>query len=151
MRFLYPSYSNAAIRGTHCGWCEQPFKDNEAVYKGFIPYEGIAYGDEVALTIWNTGPMCESCARERYKHTFGNFKSIANCEICGRPVRRMQQSWHITCCESHRQKLYRPGKRNGAVCATCEGCGQSFTPKRADSKYCSNKCRQCAYRERSSR
>ena len=31
----------------------------------------------------------------------------------------------------------------------CDTCGDTFTPKRTDSKYCSSKCRQKAYRQRS--
>ncbi len=29
----------------------------------------------------------------------------------------------------------------------CESCGKTFTPKRSDAKYCSNACRQRAYRQ----
>jgi hypothetical protein len=31
---------------------------------------------------------------------------------------------------------------------TCQGCGATFTPGRADGRFCSNKCRQAAYRQR---
>ena len=30
---------------------------------------------------------------------------------------------------------------------TCQTCGNTFTPKRSDAKFCSNACRQKAYRE----
>lgn len=30
----------------------------------------------------------------------------------------------------------------------CKGCRQAFTPRKADQKYCSARCRQKAYRER---
>ena len=30
----------------------------------------------------------------------------------------------------------------------CGGCGEKFTPKRADARYCSNSCRQKVYRKR---
>ena len=43
------------------------------------------------------------------------------------------------------QKEQRYQKRKDTVCSVC---GKVFTPKRADSKYCSNACRQKAYRER---
>jgi len=29
----------------------------------------------------------------------------------------------------------------------CKGCGKTFTPKRSDAVYCSNACRQRAYRQ----
>ena len=29
----------------------------------------------------------------------------------------------------------------------CKGCGKAFTPKRSDAVYCSNACRQKAYRQ----
>jgi hypothetical protein len=30
----------------------------------------------------------------------------------------------------------------------CQCCGEKFTPKRADARYCSNACRQKVYRKR---
>ena len=31
---------------------------------------------------------------------------------------------------------------------TCKRCGRTFTPKRSDAKYCSEACKQAAYRTR---
>ena len=148
--FRYESYSKAAIRGTHCGWCERPFEDNEAVYKGDIAKDGIGQGNSI-FNLLGYGPMCESCAHDRYdgyRGTFKQFRLVGNCQVCGRPVMAKRQLRHITCCENCRQKIYRPSKKIHITYATCEGCGESFHTKRTDSKYCSSKCRQAAYRKK---
>lgn len=45
-----------------------------------------------------------------------------------------------------RKKQYR--RNHPQVKLTCEYCGGTFVPKRNDSRYCSGKCRQAAYRVR---
>ena len=44
-----------------------------------------------------------------------------------------------------RQREYRQMRRQDLV---CQCCGEKFTPKRADARYCSNSCRQKVYRKR---
>jgi predicted nucleic acid-binding Zn ribbon protein len=41
-----------------------------------------------------------------------------------------------------------PNKHNIEKAQTCLTCSESFTSKRKDSKYCSSRCKQIAYRER---
>ena len=46
---------------------------------------------------------------------------------------------------NRRQREYRQMRRQDLV---CQCCGEKFTPKRADARYCSNACRQKDYRKR---
>ena len=46
---------------------------------------------------------------------------------------------------NRRQREYRQMRRQDLV---CQCCGEKFTPKRADARYCSNACRQKVYRKR---
>ena len=46
---------------------------------------------------------------------------------------------------NRRQREYRQMRRQDLV---CQRCGEKFTPKRADARYCSNACRQKGYRKR---
>ena len=46
---------------------------------------------------------------------------------------------------NRRQREYRQIHRQDLV---CQCCGEKFTPKRADARYCSNACRQKVYRKR---
>jgi hypothetical protein len=47
--------------------------------------------------------------------------------------------------ENERQRDLRRQRRTGRKCC---GCGERFTPQRADGRYCSSACRQAAYRVR---
>jgi hypothetical protein len=84
---------------------------------------------------------------------FGGTK--CDCRRCGNfwgftePSRRtgVRWGWEQThCSERCRKAQYRkPTEREPTTCEVCE---EEFTPKRADARYCSNACRQDAYRKR---
>jgi predicted nucleic acid-binding Zn ribbon protein len=56
-------------------------------------------------------------------------------------------------CGSVCRAIYRAKERRTENRAAyhCEFCGEIFVPTRTDSRFCSNACRQRAYRERNSR
>lgn len=74
------------------------------------------------------------------------------CERCGRPVRtpRRHKLKLIVCGKSCRVAIFNAQARMRRALAprACVVCGQSFTPKRSDSRYCSVGCKQSAYRRR---
>ena len=76
---------------------------------------------------------CAGCRRVFY--TTVPSKKYCNYATCGMKVFKIRQ----------RMKRWR-NRRD----SFCEECGRMFTPKRSDAKYCSNACRQKAYRSRQS-
>jgi hypothetical protein len=61
---------------------------------------------------------------------------------------RIAGSEGVPCSERCRKALYRRASRTTPAERACEVCEEMFTPKRADARYCSNACRQDAYRKR---
>ena len=59
------------------------------------------------------------------------------------PSHAKRQTTGYLCRPCYRRELRRE-KRNSLTCA----CGKTFTPARADARYCSDACRQRAYRMR---
>jgi transposase len=55
----------------------------------------------------------------------------------------------ISTCSKRCSKLVeRERRRVTHEARCCDVCGEEFTPKRSDARYCSNSCRQDAYRKR---
>ena len=92
------------------------------------------YMEQVAADPLADGPVrriiCAGCDQVFY--TMVKSKKYCDYNTCGRIG-----NYRL-------QKQHRLEKRQNRVCA---GCGQTFTPKRSDARYCSNACRQRAYRE----
>lgn len=55
---------------------------------------------------------------------------------------------YLTTCSQRCTERAAAARRRAVVPATCKSCGDTFTPARSDSRYCSNACRQHAYRAR---
>lgn len=72
---------------------------------------------------------CEGCRQVFYTTVFS--KKYCCYETCGKKMLKLK----------HRAARW--NERRGTV---CQECGQLFTPKRNDAKYCCNACRQKAYR-----
>ena len=73
------------------------------------------------------------------------------CKGCGRVfytriVSKKYCYYHLCGNRGYQKDLKRRRleKRQNRV---CKGCGKTFTPKRSDAVYCSNACRQRAYRQ----
>jgi hypothetical protein len=127
---------------------QERFPSEESFHSFLIRMQ--ASGDGFA---WNQ----YDSARER------GYREHRRCARCQRPI--MEPSGHRydrwkrlfpLCCSSgctyalryagraHEARLARTPHQ--AVCAIC---GKKFTPKRQDARFCSNACRQSAYRQRS--
>ena len=73
---------------------------------------------------------CKGCGRVFYTNI--ETKKYCSYSLCGNRGYQKELKW--------RRKFARTNR-------TCQTCGNPFTPKRADAKYCCNACRQKAYRE----
>jgi hypothetical protein len=89
--------------------------------------------------------VCEGC-RDEYQF----FGWSAPCARCGRTVHQKNWQQRTVCSEScrlaldrERARLERAESRVGKRCAECD---EPFDADRADRRYCSNACRQRAYR-----
>jgi hypothetical protein len=65
------------------------------------------------------------------------------CEWCERPL--LGDYYCSTECEHEAWKARRRVEHQPRQ---CDRCGETFTPTRADARYCTGACRQAAYRER---
>lgn len=75
------------------------------------------------------------------------------CAACGQPVIRNADPLlkRVTCsmaCDSSLSRSRNGRQGNQGSGRPCETCGERITTGRADSRYCSPKCRQKAYRQR---
>ena len=75
--------------------------------------------------------ICGGCGRVFYATIY--TKKYCHSYWCGNQA------------NNRRQREYRQMRRQDLV---CQCCGEKFTPKRADARYCSNSCRQKVYRKR---
>ena len=73
--------------------------------------------------------ICRGCGRVFYTTIY--TKKYCHSYWCGNQV------------NNRRQREYRQMRRQDLV---CQCCGEKFTPKRADARYCSNACRQKVYK-----
>jgi hypothetical protein len=89
--------------------------------------------------------VCKACEGKRRNPYSGEpYEVITN-------YTRREVRWVGYCrlcaadAENERQREARAAARAGRA---CEGCGEAFTPSRADGRHCTPACRQRAYRQR---
>jgi hypothetical protein len=99
---------------------------------------------------YTVAPVCEQCCSE-----YTDFRLPCPCEGCGRPVHQQADArfrYHLFCCEkceqAARATAARQRRSDARGTRSCETCGETFEPTRADSRFCSSACRQRAYRNR---
>jgi hypothetical protein len=136
------------INGGYCSRCQAKFAPDQVVVV-------VRKGDKWFETDWVT--VCAACA-EPAEQARAKYKVM--CEGCSQPmltprypcaVRRWVSSWknigeHV-CSKRCEQRYRRRLQRESRDETHCTVCGVGFRPKRADAKFCSNACRQRAYRE----
>ena len=132
----------AAKDGGRCAACLRILGDKEPVWR----QEARRFTHGTATEII---PVCKECRNE-----WKRFEAPKPCEGGGRPVhqRARSRSFRSLCsfrCESRVAADKARSKRAKArLPRLCEQCGETFEPRRADSRYCSPACRQKAYRRR---
>ena len=136
---------NAEKTAECCAKCQRPLKPEEPIWRAKHPIRYYPYHQE-----W-IAPVCSDCRSEQ-----DNYWDPVPCEGCGRPVhdRMTFQPRRLSCfcCErctpAARAARARERRRLARSDRSCEWCGETFEPKRADAKFCSGACRQAAYRHR---
>jgi hypothetical protein len=139
----------------HCTRCRKLFKASAVrfmvqehvvceVLKGMV----VARGETV--------PVCKACVTIE-EQTRSTRKAV--CECRGVPMlmsehrrnRFFAGNIHIACSKrcAQRERRKRRSKYRYRPQRTCPTCNVRFQPTRADAEYCSNACRQRAYRLRS--
>lgn len=123
--------------------------------------------------VWNSGDVLGECCRPAetawlWDRALADYRQIsayelspAPCEACGRPVYvrvtdpdvyGRSSRYRVTCCERCRLRALAVRRRTGRAALRdgqiCDVCGDDFDPPRSDARYCSNRCRQKAYRAR---
>lgn len=76
---------------------------------------------------------------------------ILTCRYCGQEFEKYRTRRKLYCsdiCASKDSIRRRRERREHSRIKKCEFCHNTFEPKRNDSKFCSNKCRQAAYRSK---
>jgi hypothetical protein len=120
-----------------CTRCGRPFGDGDVVYRRK------AYPDMV-MRSW-----CRECV---YPPSLDKAAKPRLCEGgCGVFVSGWYGAfWPVAprVCSARCSRLARNARRRGATIATCGTCGYEFQQRRSDARYCSNACRQDAYRRR---
>ena len=145
----FPQFFYEAKKGKCCGHCGESFDDGRLVILG-------------RLSILYSGPdrdwhsqkytLCENCNDGRYNH---HYMVMRDCFACGRKIKSHYEEfrnslphcsnkcyWTLSNREARSTELLLRSK------VTCSICSTQFTPNRTDSRYCSSKCRQKAYRQR---
>ena len=126
-----------------CTQCKRPIKTGEAFTQ--LREDDVSWMGGIAHP---KRAYCLECKPPRPR------MDSAHCAHCGRPIyaylRFMQKAYCDWACE----RLYwlgywREARRMKAVThyLNCAQCGEPFTAKRKDARYCSAKCRQRARRE----
>ena len=76
------------------------------------------------------------------------WREPRSCEHCGRTViHEMVEPQIIACSAQCRRAIYSASRRRAEM-TVCSQCSELFTPSRSGALYCSDACRQKAYRER---
>jgi hypothetical protein len=142
------------VNDDHCTRCEQPFGGNRAV--AHMVYDLVAddhYSQQELeefpyLVRCQMIAVCDACVTDEER---ARLDADAICEGCDRPMRVNCFEWrqrHRYICASRCEARARRRQKRAATRARCSlsTCNKSFTPKRSDAKFCTNACRQRAYR-----
>jgi hypothetical protein len=126
-----------------CEGCKRPFEQGEVVHRK----RRDIHLDEKG---WRYHAYCEACVSKWHPSWLENRHKPVECAGgCGVLVSGWGWGKRLTTCSSRCTENARRARR--AVQheeRDCLGCGEPFTPTRADQHYHSNACRQSAYRRR---
>jgi len=125
----------------NCEKCNRPLEPGEAVYRFMFDCR-MLMGHKACMPVlsgyprrWLDPRPCDRCSRLVYREN---------------PQRKGSRIF--TCSLECRQAIHNATFRKRhpvwRIKRTCHDCGETFTPKRRDSKFCSVACKQHAYRQR---
>ena len=141
----------AARLGGICGRCAKPLQPRTAVWWNWRRF-ALRFRTATELV-----PLCRLCT------PVSSRTSTMPCLTCQRPVGRAplksRPLWRIRlrkrktfCCErcrwayAHRSRTTK--RANARAAKTCGRCGRALDARRSDREWCSDRCRQAAYRAR---
>jgi hypothetical protein len=138
----WPTTGWGAVGVAWCVLCANPFDGAAFVYDDLFGRRTYACGKCMKMSRYLYTPRpCEVCGRE-FAWVGGQLQ-VRPYGVRPRP-RPRRHICSTICAREHRRQLRRIQHEQ----RKCAGCGDPFTPKRADSIYCSGACRTRAYRER---
>jgi hypothetical protein len=130
-----------------CQGCERQMSGDEPAYRLAVGYSGKWY-DRFGSSI---GSICEGCATKLPLPP--RWFSGVRCSHCSRPTFIHQQPHKSTryyvCSQECRRAANYARHRRKQQPKVCDTCDKQFTPIRKDSRYCSARCKQKAFRQRS--
>jgi hypothetical protein len=130
-----------------CQGCERQMSEDEPAYRLAVGYSG-KWSDRFGSSI---GSICESCATKLLLPP--KWRSGDRCSQCSRPTFIHKQPHKSTrryvCSQECRRAANYARDRRKQRPKVCDTCGEQFTPTREDARYCSAKCKQRAFRQRS--
>lgn len=110
--------------------------------------------DELLRKIPRPTPVTDNTFTPRVR------REPSRCKVCdrvdGQPYRILRSSYgrrlhwvgYCTLCARDAENARTRERRRAARVRPCHACGATFTPSRADGRYCTQACRQTAYRNR---
>jgi hypothetical protein len=121
-----------------CWWCDHVFVEGDILYRQF-----------------RRPALCETCAEKQGKWSTYYWESRRKPIPCEGACGALVSTWgywppsspYLTC-STRCGGLARNTRRRRARPVECAGCGETFEQTRSDTRYCSNACRQKAYRRR---
>jgi hypothetical protein len=134
----------------HCTRCGDPFGGNATAYmvREKVAWSFLGNDDNgnptSALTQTETVAVCDACVTAA---ELANATEDATCKGCGQRM-KLNQYWRKSACSNRCEQRERRARRLAHRRRYCATCKMAFTPKRADARFCSNACRQRAYRTR---
>jgi hypothetical protein len=143
-----------------CGCCGRKLPSKEPTYFGAKVYVGMwaLYWDrvrkpQICKLRYERTVLCETCAPEWLSSERDDVVTQL-CAYCERPMvsrlslSELQRTLCSDPCRGAYQNQVRKEKRAEERKKACEVCDEEFTATRRDSKTCSDRCRQKAYRRR---
>jgi hypothetical protein len=147
-----------------CSRCRSEFAEGDVVYRKRGPTGKMA----VLGASWKLEAICDDCVRNRlrpswWEHRRTPVPCAGGCGVLvshwycprARHVRRNGYSFDVvevpaisTCSKRCSDRVEVERRRVEHQPRRCEICDEEFTPKRSDARFCSNACRQDAYRQR---
>lgn len=147
----FPRYFNESKDGSCCGQCGEKYTENQMIVLAGLNYIYAGHDN------WNYQryTLCEKCAGDKILNN--PYRIIYTCDICNRKI--LGNEYHFKKGDFYCSKkcYWSVANKNARFYemfmrerkpTTCAVCSTQFTPNRTDSRYCSNKCRQKAYRLR---
>ena len=125
-----------------CSRCERVFVEGDVVHR--------RRGSRRSGQGWTVNAYCEGCVRGWHPSWLAGRRPPFPCAGgCGVLVSHWYWAQTFeTCSRRCSERVTADRKRVHVAPRTCEACGVEFTPRRTDARYCSNACRQDAYRQR---